>query len=144
MKAPDCKNVCDSLYLEEVNQEDMSFTRFGSNEKYLIFKNKFLDCLKNKLPDLATYENLESFVKKVTLVFDFDFNNIYKKLTETFELESMEVCQYIVESTFLKWIESVPRRKSFDSEKFKEFHNQILNEVLKAKVHQKSRTIYEN
>ncbi len=143
LMAPVCINVCDSLYLEDVNQEDMSFTRFGSNEKYFIFKRTFIDYLKNKLPDLAKDENLESFVKKIILVLGFDFNDIYKKLTEKFEVENMEVCQYIVESTFLKWIESVPTRKSFDSEKCKEFHDQVMNEVFKNKVHQKSSSVYE-
>jgi hypothetical protein len=143
LKAPDCKNVCDSLYLEELNQEDLSFTRFGSNEKYFVFTRKFIDYLKNKLPDLATNENLESFVKKVTLVFEFDVNNIHKKLTENFEIESVEVCQYIVESTFLKWIESVPTRKSFDFSKYKIFQNQIQNELFKTNIHKKLSSIYE-
>jgi hypothetical protein len=143
LKATDCKNVCDSLYLEEVSQEDMSFTRFGTNEKYYTFKRTFLDCLKNKLPDHATYGNLESFVKRVTLVFEFNVNNIYKKLTENFKIESVEGCQYIVESTFLKWIESVLTRKSFNFYKYKIFQNQILNELFKTNIHKISLSIYE-
>jgi hypothetical protein len=142
------KSGSHSIYLHEILEEDSVFSNFerqfrfdrkvGSNEKYLEYLRSSLN-----LTGQESVENLGKFMQKVTFIFDFDFGNAYEVLKEDFELDSAEVCPKLVEPTFLKWIESIPTRRFFTYEKYKILYNQILNEVFKTKIHQKSRTIYE-